>query len=807
MDAEDVIVEYRDWDLTRKGQIPFSDLSIKFQPVRNGVGSWSVLLPAEHTAAKFLRKPGTGILITDVKSGEVLMSGPTTRPSSKQTSQDLKGMVTIGGVSDDCILWDGRAWPNPDLLVEAQTEGHDIRTGNGETVIRQYVSVNIGPGAIADRRSLLASKLILEADQGRGGLVTKSARFPKLGELANEIATLTGLRFRVVQRGDNLVLEIREVEDKTDIIRLDVANGTLDEQSVEFSAPVTTRVIVAGQGEGADRTLIMRRSAESTAAETQWGRIMEEFKDQRNTNDITELEQSGDEILETDGFTRTSVKAVPSNDLTMVYMKDWNLGDRVTVVVDGQETESVVTEAAVVIDHGGMMVGAAIGDVTKFNTAAALQSQVSDTQRRVEQIERTVEQNRQILWKDVLEKPDLLTTAALPRKAWIDPFWTSGKPRITLEGETQMTTQGYPWLDSFTPQRGDNVLVIPTANDMVIAGRIKEGNQFLNQIELDKRNGWRDYSGGWAGGAVTKSPDGIVILTGLIAVDSSAGAASGTVIAKLPEGFRPDMDDNFGVNHADNSRVISIRANGDITLRSGFVGGFISLNGIAFPAAGVANWTTVKTFLNGFEASYTEPQFAPPGYWVAPNGICWLRGGVKRTNPASLPADNAQFFALPANAAAKKQNHLITSSQDNFGAIGVGAGATPGIEWKNGTSGIGHVGLAGAFYETVSAPANLYVLQSLDRGSNYGPNFTQFSAAQTNGYVMLQGLVGGLTIGTGSKVFPAGMRSNSVNGQLFHRTSAQARGRLDISGSGNVVPLQGSSAWMSFDNLIYAPQA
>jgi hypothetical protein len=405
MRVEDLVVEYRDINLQRQGAIPSTDLDIKIQPVRNGVGTWQLSMMAESTEATFLRQPGTGIIVTDVSSGDVIMSGPTLSPTSTKTSGDPQGMVTISGVSDDRILWDAKAWPNPNLAVDAQTDGYDVRSGPAETVMIAYVQANVGILAPSDRRSKLASFLTTQTDLARGISVTKSARFPGLGDLLNEIATVADLRFRVVQRGSVLVFEIDEIADKTGEIRLDVNNGTLDTQSVQTQAPTVTRVIVAGQGQGADRTLLLRTSVDSLAAEDLWGIKVEDFKDQRNTDDLTELQQAGDQELADGGFTSVAVKAVPSDDQTMIFMKDWNVGDKVTVVVDGQETTSVVTEGAIVANSSGLAVGAAIGDVTKFNSGAALQQQASDTQRRVSDLEKTAEAGNTVPWSNIIDLP------------------------------------------------------------------------------------------------------------------------------------------------------------------------------------------------------------------------------------------------------------------------------------------------------------------------------------------------------------------------------------------------------------------
>jgi hypothetical protein len=57
---------------------------------------------------------------------------------------------------------------------------------------------------------------------------------------------------------------------------------------VAVSPPGATRVLVAGQGNREDRQFIEMTSTDATAAEALWGRRIERFVDQRNTNDEEE---------------------------------------------------------------------------------------------------------------------------------------------------------------------------------------------------------------------------------------------------------------------------------------------------------------------------------------------------------------------------------------------------------------------------------------------------------------------------------------------------------------------------------------
>lgn len=390
MRIEDLTIEVRDKTLKRVGKVPSSMVKLTATPVHNGVGSWSLTLPAEHALAAALRVPGAGVIITGPT--DVIASGPTTSPSLTAGADDPEGLVTVSGLTDDVLLADALAWPQPsNANVATQSAGYDNRAGVAETVMRAYVNANIGPGAPAARRGLLAQRLTLAANLGRGPTVVKSARFPTLGELLSEIAAYAGLGFRIVQRGDVLVFEVYEVTDRTKFIRLDIHNGGLSSQTVEVSPPGVTRAIVAGQGKAAERTLLSRSTTDSTAAEGAWGRRIEVFKDQRNTDDLTELQQAGDEILADKGFTATNVKAIPAESTTMLYGWDYREGDRVTVVVEGQETTSTVTQATIMADSDGVLVGVGIGDVSGFDAASAQARRVDDTAKRVSELERNVE--------------------------------------------------------------------------------------------------------------------------------------------------------------------------------------------------------------------------------------------------------------------------------------------------------------------------------------------------------------------------------------------------------------------------------
>ncbi|MEU0344245.1 siphovirus ReqiPepy6 Gp37-like family protein [Streptomyces bobili] len=384
MRLQDITVEVRDKSLTRRGLVRPEELQLELTDNFNNVGEWKLTLAAESPLAQTLRTPGAGIIVTG--PNDVLMSGPMVKAEFAATQDDPGGTIAFEGVSDTVVLADALAFPDPTNPNGAsQTLAHDVRQGKAEDVMHSFVMANIGPTAPVERRK---THLVDGVSQGRGPAVIKSARFPVLGNLLAELALLGNLGFRVVQRGQTLVFETYQVTDRTKLIRLDVANGSLAGQRVAISPPGVTRAIVAGQGELVKRQFLQVQTDQSVAAEGDWGRRIERFVDQRQTDKWDELQQAGDEAMEESGFTAVNVQVVPMEDGAMRFGHDWYLGDKVSVVVEQQELTSNATGMVMKIGADGFQVGVLLGDPTGFNADAAMAKRVTSTESRVSQLER-----------------------------------------------------------------------------------------------------------------------------------------------------------------------------------------------------------------------------------------------------------------------------------------------------------------------------------------------------------------------------------------------------------------------------------
>jgi hypothetical protein len=386
MRVDELIIEVRDEDLKRVGQIPEYNLpGAQFVLRFNNVGSFVLKMPAGDPLVDLLRTPGYGIVVRG-PGDEVIFSGPTLSAKLDQSPDYPQGLWTIEGSDDTLALTERLAYPDPATDdVTAQTSSHDRRTGDAETVIKGYVDANAGLGAVASRQ---VAGLTVASNLNRGPTVTNAARFTPLQDLLYGIAESAGLGYDIKQVNDDLVFDVFEPVDRSAFVRLDVQNDLLRSAEYGYVAPELTRVIVAGQGEAIDRLFIERTSTDSTAAETLWNRRIEQFKDARQSVEVSELEQAGDEALADTGKTVVMVAVTPSDDQQMRYGLDWNLGDIVSVTAGDVETTATVTEVGISVASDGVRVGATLGTPAPFDFETRLVSRVREQETRVSALER-----------------------------------------------------------------------------------------------------------------------------------------------------------------------------------------------------------------------------------------------------------------------------------------------------------------------------------------------------------------------------------------------------------------------------------
>lgn len=390
MQVSDLIVEVRDGNLNRIGQIPVDYLT-GFTIVRrfNGIGTWTLNLPVGHPLEAALKLPGAGIIVT--VRGTVLMSGFTTWVNTVQTVDDPDGMTQITGLDDSVLLRDRLAYPTASTAdVTAQTTAYDVRTGTAEDVIKGYVSDNFGPTAPTARKN---AQLTIEASASRGATVKGSARFDVLYDLLKGLANASAnagspLGFTIVQSGTSLQFKCYTPTDRSGVVRMDIANNKLTETTYSLAAPKATRTIVGGSGDGTARVFQERSSYTSLQAETAWSRRIEQFVDARDSNDATTLATNGDSVLATDGKAQITATVRPSDDQTMLFGQHYFLGDTVTVVVGSYELAAVVTEVGISVADDGVRLACTIGEPVLQDYESQILAKQANMASRLNSIER-----------------------------------------------------------------------------------------------------------------------------------------------------------------------------------------------------------------------------------------------------------------------------------------------------------------------------------------------------------------------------------------------------------------------------------
>jgi hypothetical protein len=182
---------------------------------------------------------------------------------------------------------------------------------------------------------------------------------------------------------------VHTATDRSATIRLDIYNGKLTRSEYAYSQPLSTRAIVGGAGTDATRVFLEHSTADSLDAESEWGRRIETFIDSSNTFVEAELQASADEVLVKDGKTQVSASVAPTDDETMLFGVDWNLGDKVTVVIGSLELVAVVTEVGILISADGVRIGATVGEPKKLDYETQILSRQNNQAVRISKLERT----------------------------------------------------------------------------------------------------------------------------------------------------------------------------------------------------------------------------------------------------------------------------------------------------------------------------------------------------------------------------------------------------------------------------------
>lgn len=337
----------------------------------NDCGTWQLDMPFSAAGADLLFEDGAGIYVE--QDGARLIAGPV---RNVDRIFDGRGdRLRISGASD-CV-WLNRRLAYPEPGGDFAYAEFDIRTGVASTVMRQYVDVNIGPSAQADRQIVQ-----LTADPEVGSVVTGRARFDLLNDLLRQLALAGGdLTYRIVDNGLGAIeFQVAARRDLSDTVVFSPELGNIARFEFRVGAPTATRVVVGGAGEGALRDFLIE-----DAGVARFG-VIDQFVDAGQASDPDELQQAAVEAL-ADAVQPASLILEPIDTESIQFGRDYRVGDLVTVEVDGVPIVEAIRQVRVVYGPDGITVVPSVSAAGEVD-ALALWNEIREQRKRVGLLER-----------------------------------------------------------------------------------------------------------------------------------------------------------------------------------------------------------------------------------------------------------------------------------------------------------------------------------------------------------------------------------------------------------------------------------
>ena len=361
----------RDPNRVRKGQL--TPLSAQCVLRESGVGTWSITVDESSQWSPVVQE-GWGVVVMD--GDTTVFSGPVTEIQVEQNGTERD--VTLTGVTDMHVLADRLVYPNPALGYDMQDRSHYKAKGAAETLILDLIRGQCIPesGPVSVTRA--TPGLVVPATLGRGSATSVEARFTRLLDEVQALATVGGLVVDIVQDGTDLPLIIREPRDKSRSVRFMQDSG-LGAYTVKNTAPTITTVILGAQGEGASRTI----TGKNGTYEDRWGaRRIESFSDRRDTEDADEHDKTMTEVLAEGGPSGSATFEVAETP-GLRYGEHFQLGDIVTVALPGGQTiTDGVRYVEITWDPYGREVKLTVGDESTDEPLAPKELQALKTLQR-----------------------------------------------------------------------------------------------------------------------------------------------------------------------------------------------------------------------------------------------------------------------------------------------------------------------------------------------------------------------------------------------------------------------------------------
>ena len=363
-------------DRVRYGQLEVLEWSAVLRDCDEG--TWTMTLADDDLSREVVE----GWRVIASEDSQTIFSGTVLSYGGDVGDESL----TISGIDDTALLGFRVTYPDPTKPAEQQTDAaYWKRSGLAGTLLDELIWRNAGTGAVAARRFdrfFMASE---SSGVGLGTTTSINSRYKNVLEEARTLARSGGVTFWADQQdgSDQIRVRFRTPENLTDWAWFSRGDGGgLTGGTYTLTAPTVTNVLVAGQGQGADRTI-----KEHAAPASPWGLRIEQFQDRRDTDDPTELEQAGTDTL-AEGAASASATVEVEEVPGLVYGIDYRLGDIVRVDFGRAQIDEPVRAVELNGDPFGRTVKLTLGDhATEDDNNPVWDKQIRALARRLRGLE------------------------------------------------------------------------------------------------------------------------------------------------------------------------------------------------------------------------------------------------------------------------------------------------------------------------------------------------------------------------------------------------------------------------------------
>lgn len=364
-------------DFHRRGVLP--TLSGKAVLRLNDVSTFSLDIDGDDYLSSRFEK-GWRVAIHD--EGMQMIAGQPNHlgRSSKSGVQDLE----LSGTNDHVWLKNMITLPNPSTAADNQNQDAYYKaTGDAATLIYDLTRRHIGQNARTEFRRPLTAQAPSEL---AGKSLKLNSRFKAVLDEVQSLANQSNLVTRMVQDDDAMstVFSTTRGRDLSRAVRMTEKNAGIGDWDLGEDAPTVTDVLVAGQGEGTARTLKL-----VSGNENDWGFKGLAFQDRRDTNELAELIQAGEETLD-EGRAKSTISVEIEETESKRFGRNFWLGDTITVqLADKTRITDKVQVADIDWTPQGRTVKLTVGPVLDEQDAprwvplvASLQAQLKALQAR-----------------------------------------------------------------------------------------------------------------------------------------------------------------------------------------------------------------------------------------------------------------------------------------------------------------------------------------------------------------------------------------------------------------------------------------